>query len=396
MKNILSLISLKNPYFIVFLALALFFAVRLIILQKPNTELTYTVKRENLVDSVQVSGTYNTASQTPVNSPTNGIIDKLNVGNGELVKKGQLIFHVESTATLDQQKIAYANYLAALGSLNTSKNAKQSLDVAMWTAQQAYLAAQNAQNYKNNHDQNPATKNAYTDLEKFAIDNAVTQTQKDFQAAEQAYKTGDVSINTSSAQVAQTKEIYDETQSTSVYAPATGTVVNLSLKVGDQVTAVQSASLSPALPVLVIANLGNPYISTNISEDYATRVTNGQKVNIVFNSLKDQSFTGSIEALDMVGTNTQGVVFYTARISVDNLPRSIKPNMTALIDIETLRRDNIIDVPNSAIITKNGKNYVQQAVKHNLIAVQVGTKGISKTEIISGLAVGTIIVASPN
>lgn len=388
--------------------IVVFFLLRAVLLQKPSTDILYTVKHENLVDTVQVSGSYTTASLTSVASPANGVISQLYVSNGTMVKKGDPLFHVDSTATTDQQNATYTDYTSALSTLQTAQNNVQSFDAAMWAKQQAYISAQNTQKYMNNNTTNPATKQSYTDLEKLAINNAVTQTQKDFQAAEQAYQTAGVSVTAAQAKVKQTKAAYAETQSATVYAPANGKIVNLQDKVGDSVSGSTTsvtiagsttgqAAISANTPqaVLVIANLSDPYISVNISEDYATRVATGQKASIVFDALKDQTFTGTVTDVATVGTNTQGVVTYGTRIVIDSLPAVIKPNMTALVTIETLRKDNVIDVPNSAVVTKDGSSYVLNAKNHKKIPVTLGTKGIAKTEIASGLDDETMIVANP-
>jgi multidrug efflux pump subunit AcrA (membrane-fusion protein) len=408
MENILPFIKTHKIFIVPLIGIIIFLLIRTVVLQKPDTELTYLVKQENLVDTVQVSGTYTTASQTTVTSPASGVISQLYVTNGESVTKGQALFHVTSTATTDQQNAAYADYTNALSTLQTAENNAQSLDAAMWTKQQAYIAAQDNQNYMNNNTTNPTTKQSYTDLEKFAINNAITQTQKDFQAAEHTYQTAGVTVTAAQAKVTQTKQAYAETQSATVTAPASGKIVNLEDQVGDSVTAPSSAitiagsstgqasiTSSTPDPVLVIANLSDPYITTAISEDYAARVMSGQKTSMVFDSLKDKTFTGTVQSIDTVGTNRDGIVTYNARIVTNDLTANIRPNMTALITIETLRKDNVIDVPNSAIITKGRTTYVQQAKTHTLFPVAVGTKGLAKTEITSGLPAGTVIVASP-
>ena len=376
MSIILSELRTRKKFIIPLIIIVVFLIVRTLLLRQPSTEIDYTVKKEDLIDTVQVSGTYTTASQTQVMSPAKGVITQLYVTDGEYVNKGAPLFHVESTATTDEQQSAYAEYESAVSALQTAQNSQQSLDADMYTKQLAYLSAQNTQNYMNGHTTNPATKNSYTDLEKFAINNAVTQTQKDFQAAEQAYRTADVAVSAAQAQVVQTKQAYDETKSTTVTAPASGTVVNLEEKVGDEVTAPKTAvtikdtssgqaSISSTTPqaVLVIANLSDPYITASISEDYAARVMPGQKASIVFDSLKNKTFMGTVESIDTVGTTTDGVVTYNARITSNNITPNIKPDMTALITIETLRKNNVIDVPNSAIITKDGKSYVLNAQK---------------------------------
>lgn len=398
----------KKIILVIVIGVLAFIIIRSIILQKPSTQINYTVNRENLVDTVQVSGTYTTASQIQVVSPASGTIAQLYVSNGDYVKKGQPLFYVNATATTDQQNTAYANYENALSELQTAKNSVQSLDASMWSKQQAFLSAQDTQNYMNNNTLNPATKQNYTDIEKFAINNAVIQTQKDFQAAEQIYVTAGDSVSAAEAQVTAAKQEYNETQSTAVTAPASGTVVNLDDKVGDSVSgpstavtiagsATGQAALSSIVPqdVLVIANLSDPYISASISEDYATRVAPGQKASIVFDSLKGTTFSGTVQTIDTVGTENDGVVTYNARIIAPGITYAIKPNMTAIVTIETLRRNNVIVVPNSSIMSLNGNNYVLNASTHQKIPVTLGIKGVAKTVVTAGLTPGTQIVANP-
>ena len=409
MKNILSEIHKRKLFLIPLIGIVVFLTLRTVLLQKPSSDILYMVKRENLVDTVQVSGTYTTASQTIVTSPATGTISQLYVANGDYVKKGDPLFHVNATATTDQQNAAYTDYTSALSAFQTAQNNVQSLDATMWTQQQAYIAAQNNQNYMINNATNPTTKNSWTDLEKFAINNAVVQTQKEFAAAEQAYKTAGVAVTAAQAKVTQTKRAYDETKSATVYAPADGKVVNLQDQLGDSVSAPSTAvtiagsatgqaaiSTDTPQPVLIIANLGDPYISVNISEDYATRVMQGQPASVVFDALRGDTYPARVSDIATVGTNIAGVVTYAARIQTSALPESIKPNMTALVTIETLRRDNIIDVPNSAIVSNNGNTYVLAANSHKQIPVTLGEKGVAKTEIVNGLDAGAVIVANPD
>lgn len=396
--------NMTNPYALfkknklLFLPLIIIFLIllRFMLLQKPSTDLLYVVKREDLVDSIQVSGVYMTASQIQVNSPTNGIIDELYVSNGDRVGKGDPLFHVESTATEDQKKAAYADYASALGSLQIAKNTKQSLDASMWTKQQSYLSTQNTQNYKNNHNQNPSTKEDYTDLEKKQIDAAVTQSKKDFEASEQAFKNADVAVVAAQAQVEKTLDAYRETQSTTVNAPAQGTVTNLLSTIGDQVNMLSTTTQNTTLTdssILSIVNLQNPYIEASISEDYAARIRQGQSVGISFDAIANKTFSGRVGIIGTVGDDSQGIVTYKARIHPDTLPLTVKPKMTAIIDVETLRRNSVIDVPNSSIVNKDGKKYVKTK-DNKFLEVQVGTTGISKSEITGGLKEGTVIIAN--
>src|SRR2546421_9136153 len=122
MGKMLSEIHKRKLFLLPIIGIIVFLTVRTIILQKPSPDINYTVKRENLVDTVQVSGTYTTASQTIVSSPANGIISQLYISNGQYVKKGAPLFHVDSTATIDQQNAAYTAYTVALSALQSAQN----------------------------------------------------------------------------------------------------------------------------------------------------------------------------------------------------------------------------------------------------------------------------------
>src|SRR5579872_7250518 len=136
---IISLVKSKKYYILIVGAIVIFLLLRLVLLQKPTTELTYTIKKENLVDTIQESGTYMSAAQTSVSSPTNGVIDHLFVSNNDQVKRGDPLFHIQSSATLDQQKAAYATYLAASSAVQADNATLYSLQSAMFTDWNTYF-----------------------------------------------------------------------------------------------------------------------------------------------------------------------------------------------------------------------------------------------------------------
>ncbi len=412
MNSILSEIHKRKLFLVPIIGITIFLIVRTIILQKPSPDIPYTVKKEDLVDTVQVSGTYTTAAQTIVTSPANGIISQLYVKNGDSVKKGDTLFHVESTATTDQMNAAYTDYTAAISTYQTAVQAKQTAQATLEKDRQSVIDAQDAYNLTvagyGGTKTNPNTGSGYNKNEVDSSESKLTSAHETFTADETKYNQADTAITAAQAKVTQTKREYDETKSATVYASANGKVVNLQDRVGDSVTVPSTAvtiagsatgqaaiSTNTPQPVLVIANLSDPYISVNISEDYATRVMEGQPASVTFDALRNDTYPARVSTLATVGTNIQGVVTYAARIETSPLPPSIKPNMTALVTIETLRRDGVIDVPNSAIVSKDGNTYVLAANSHKQIPVTLGQKGVAKTEIVSGLDVGMVIVANP-
>lgn len=369
------------------------------LLANTEKELTYTVKKEALVDTVQASGKYKTASQIEVFSPTKGILSELYVDNNSEVNKGDPLFHIESVATDQEKAAANADYQTAFNNIKVAQQNKVSADATMWTEHKALLDAKEAQKEKNENTDD------YEELEEQSIDAAVVQAEKDFTAAEKKYVETDSSIVAAQAKLNAAKLALAATQSITINAPATGTIVNLQKRIGDEVaisTATQQVISAEATdasrPVLVIADLNNPGLTVSISEVYIPRIQVGQKVRIVFDALKDDIFDGVVESVDNVGTETGGIVTYNARVAFGSSGYNLKPNMTSLVTIETLRKEDVLTVPNSAIIERDNKHYVKKANAdgNGLIEVTTGVKGLTKTEIISGVEEGIIILANAN
>ncbi len=311
---------MKKITLILFLSIAALFVIRMIILKKPSTEILHTITKEDLVETVQVAGTFN------------------------------------KTASDEEKALAYLNYQNAISAVKTSQQNKLAADAAMWTKQRALLDAQNGVDYKNNNITNTVTKKDYTELEKYSIDGALTQAQKDFLASETKYKEADIAIKAANAQVTATQIAYEDTF------------------------------------------LNEPVITANINEMYLPRISIGQKAKIVFDAFNNQTVTGVVKSIDTIGTVKGGVVTYEIKVSMDTIPPGVRANMTALVTVETLRKNAILSIPNSAIIAKNNKSYVEQVVKQkkNVVEVSTGVKGLVKTEIIKGLVEKDMIVANPN
>lgn len=259
------------------------------------------------------------------------------------------------TASDEQKAVAIAAYQSTLSTLETAKQNKEIADAAMWSKRQAVLTAQNEIDFKRDNTVNPITKKEYTDLEKNIIDSALVQAEKDFRAAELKYKEADIAITAALAQVNAAKIDYNDTL------------------------------------------LNEPVITVDVNEVYAPSIKAGQHVKIVFDALEDKPLNGVVRSIDSAGTVTSSVVTFEAKIDISNVPPEVKPNMTAVVDIETIRKENTYAVPSSAVIYKNGKTYVQEINGQNniLTEVTIGEKGLTKVEILTGLNNGMKILVKP-
>jgi HlyD family secretion protein len=374
------------------------------------------VQRGDIEQLVSETGNVETAGRVDVDSTATGIIEEIYVANNDSVAPGEKLFKVRSTATEQEEASANATYQSAISSLTTAQQTKESLDSAMWTARQAFLDAQNDKNYKDGHTKNPATTSDYTSLEKQSIDDALVIADKDFKAAEKKYKEADVAVRAAQAQVTSAQLGFQATQDVVVKAPAGGTVTNLSYKVGDKVTAGGSSMSAAALggatagaasgasagsggaPVLTIANLVDYSIRLAINEVDVPKLKVSQPAEVTLDAFPGRKFDGIITHVDTVGTNTQGVVTYNVLIDITDPVDTIKPGMTANVDISVDKVENVLTVSNSAIKPYKGGRSVRivdpQTKQPKNIPVKVGLKGESKSEIITGVTEGQEVITA--
>lgn len=344
--------------------------------QPAQTTTVYTVHPHDLMTSLLVNGTYTVAAQTPVTSPTNGTITELFVQNNTVVKKGDQLFHIESSATADQQKKAYADYLAAQSVVNADKADAYTLQSLMFSKWDTFFHLATNSTYQNG-DGSPNTTNRI--LPEF------TTAQDDWLASEARYKNQQGVLAKDQAALASALLTYNETKSVTVTAPAAGTVTNLTAQIGDQVEAAATR------PVLLITDFSNPVIVSDIDQDNIPHLAVGQQAQIVFDALPDQTYSGYVSVIDANGTKVQGTVTFRTIITLSHVSPQMHPNMTATITIETAKRVGVLTVPNDALTHTNGHWYVQRTHTNARSLVTIGVQGTTSTEITGGLRDGDTI-----
>lgn len=409
-KNIMSASMKVRVIGIIVLLIVIGVVVSQVFFSGSKQQYTFdTVEKGTVEQLVTINGNVVASNETDVFSPTTGVLDQVYVKNADTVNSGDKLFSIRSTATPLEQAAALSAYKTAQSTLTTAQNNQSGLDATMWTKQQNYLTALNTQNIKNSNAINTTTGKTYTDLEKRVIDSAVIQAQKDFNAAEQAYKTASVAIADAQAQVNSTSLAYQATQNAVITAPISGTIHNIIGLTGAKVLAQTNSSTTPTTslakaqaqsattvtPVLIIGNTNGYSLSASISEVYINKVGLGRPVTIRFSAIPNKSYKGRVMQMDTFGTNTQGVISYNVFISIDTIDQNIKPNMSAIMTIHTAEHKNVLTAANSAIIPYQNGKAVQVLDKNEKVVfkpVSVGLRGNTRSEIVSGISEGTDII----
>lgn len=328
---------------------------------------TAPITRETVTDIVSESGNMEAPGQAEVYSTSTGMITELYFKDGESVKAGQKLFAVQSTATPEEKAVAYAAYQSSATAYNQALN----------TYRDKQATAQKIEDDVKGHDSD----------ETFAQKATRTTAQA---ARDSAY---DATISAEAA-LKSAELAYKATQNAAVVAPISGIIGNLSSKVGDKVNA---KTVTGSIPVLVIGNTRNLSIVIDINEVDRPKIKLDQNATVGLIAIKDKTFEGRVTAIDDYGTNTNGVVTYKVTLQIDDADPEIMPGMTANVEIEANKHENVLTVPNSAVKAYQGGKAVQVLDKNNkpeFIPVKTGLKGSTRTEIIEGVTEGMQVITS--
>lgn len=302
-----------------------------------------------------------------------GEVTYVNVKIGDYVKKGTLLFSIDSTqaqnnvnqsqaamdnaqAGVKQAQVAYDQAILGLENASYTYNSMKSLYDAGAVSLQQFLQAE--LQYKNTV-------------------NGIAAAEASLNAAKSGVKTAQAAV--SSAEDVMANYI--------VTAPISAYITSVNVSVGSL-----AASSSPAI---TMANLDELEIQTTISEYLAGKLRQGDKVDIYIKSLSDKPFPGTVQALSPAPT--MGMLTYPVTISVDAPKDTVKAGMFAEIQIISDKKDNVLRIPSSSVLIKGGQSTVATLDKKNIPTLKIVTTGLDSgewVEIVAGLTEGEIVVVS--
>ena len=331
-----------------------------------STQVTYVTtaaEKGTLTTSVAVSGNIVVDQSVNIDPTITGTVSNLSVNVGDKVKKGQALF----TIVNDQLSVSTSQAQTSFA------QSQSSITSAKITLKQA----------KATYDADKKTGSGVSSKQK-AVDKAKVD------AAEQSVAVAEQSSGTSDLSLQYQRQTAGKRL---VVASIDGTVNSVIVKNGDDLSKLSSGS-SRTVPI-IIGDMGTLQTQVQINEVDVSNVQLGQKVMMTFSAIDGLTISGKVEKMDSLGTVTQGVVTYNAKISLDTLDPRIKPGMSVSASIITGVKQDVIIVPAGAIKKQGNTNYVQVlngGTTPTQVNVTVGASNNTETEIQSGLNVGDKVV----
>jgi HlyD family secretion protein len=278
---------------------------------------TLPVTRGSVVVTVSATGTLEAVTTVEVGSQVSGYIQALFADFNSIVHKGQLLARIDPTALQAQVGQARASVARAEADVERLKVAFDQADLDL--ARTRKLAAKQL------------------------------VAPSDLDAAEVARHLAEVQLESADASAVQARATLSQAEvnleKTAILSPIDGIVISRDVDVGQTVAASMSA---PTLFELA-ADLTRMRLNASIDESDVGRVKAGQPVQFTVDAFPSEEFTGRVAQVRVSPTLTQNVVSYQTLIDVSNPELKLRPGMTAYVTVETLRRDDVLRVPNPAV-----------------------------------------------
>jgi len=354
---------------------------------QPTSVHVVAAARRQIDVSVEYAARITPAKTVTITPKVSGRVAMVRVDVGDAVKKGDTLLTLDSTdyaAQLRQAQAALSGAQASLARTNDSSIGQQVLE-AQSAVQQAQVQLDN-------------TKSDYDKTSKLFSSGVVSKQQFDAMTAK--YKSAQIQLQTAkdnltliqkksgpqssgvvSAQVDQAKAQVDLAKSqldaTTITAPTDGVVAVRDAEVGEM--------LGTSSLAFVIIDAASVVAEAGVSERVVGRISDGDQAEVSVDAVGPQTITGSVETVSPA-VDERGL--YLVKVRIPNPDGAIKPGMLARLRFTVEKHADALAVPNSAVVTEAGLDYlyvVQSGVVHKR-QVQIGASDAEYTEISSGLA----------
>lgn len=364
-----------------------------------------TVNPTTIIETVSATGKIQPEIEVKISSEVSGEIISLNVKEGQVVKKGDLLVKINPD-------LYTSGYNRSVSNLSGSKASLSQADASFKEAKASY------DRNKTLFDKGIISKSDW--------DKAIAS----FEVAKASKQSAYFSVQSASATVNEAK---DNLGRTTIYAPADGTISVLNVELGERVLGTQQMA---GTEILRVANLNNMEVEVDVNENDIVKIKVGDEANVEVDAYLKKQFKGTVTSISNSASSTltaDQVTNFKVKVRIlkesymdllEGKPDTyspFRPGMTATVDIITKTKANVLSVPISSVVVKSDtaavkeikvadpadqKSVPKSDKKFECVFVKVGDKAkirVIKTgiqddaniEVLTGLKKGDVVITGP-
>ncbi len=348
----------------------------------------------SITETIPANGKIQPVTEVKISPDVSGEIIELNFQEGDVINKGDLIIKIKQDTYISMKE-------RAIASLNAIK--------AQYLQQEAQLKQVELSYHRNKklYDEKAISKSEY--------ETALSQ----YEVAKEQLKSAEYNVQSAQASL---KEAEENLIKTTIYAPMDGIISKLSVEKGERVV---GTSQMAGTEMLRIADFDKMQVLVDVNENDIIRLKQLDTAEISIDAYPGRKFTGVVTQIansaksasasaDQI-TNFEVKIYLIPQSYSDLLKENampFRPGMSASVQIQTSKRDNVLTIPIQSITTRKGLSadttkvddgvteYVfvvdpENPDKVKATVIKTGIQDMNKIEVLEGLSAESKIVTGP-
>lgn len=354
-----------------------------------------TVEQETMVRSVVATGKVEPISKVEIKSKANGIIERLHVDVGDVVKAGDVLAELDKENLLARVREASANVQAAEAALQAARAQleKNKIEAEGPDVEFARRAARRAEDL--------AAQKLVPQSELDAAQSTYEQAVNRQKIARGQLVVSTARVSEAAAQVAQARanleRAEEELRNATIRAPIAGMVLTRDIEVGSPVSSILNMGAAATL-VMTLGDIKAVFVRGKVDEADIGQVRFEQAARISVETFKGRKFDGKVTLISPMGAEKDNVTTFEVKVSIDNPGNELKANMTANAEIILEQRPDALIVPEAAIAYDAERKASVDLFDPNTptgrrtVPVKVGISNGTRAQLLGGVAKGDKVI----
>jgi HlyD family secretion protein len=296
---------------------------------------TQAIKRGDISLVITASGNLAPTNQVIIGSELSGTAQEVNVDTNDLVKKGQQLAKLETSKLTQQTERSRATLLAARAKVSQAEATLRESETSLSRQEELHTLS---------GGKTPSKATMETSLA------TVARSKADLESAKAAVVGAEAEI----------RSFERDLEKAIIRSPVDGVVLTRSIEVGQTV----AASFTAPLLFTIAEDLKKMELVVSVAEADIGRVAIGQAATFSVDAWPTRIYTAAVKKVSFAAAGTatpanngnsgnpggsNGVVTYSTELEVANDDLSLRPGMTATVDISIISKKNVRLVPNAAL-----------------------------------------------
>jgi HlyD family secretion protein len=153
-------------------------------------------------------------------------------------------------------------------------------------------------------------------------------------------------LEVADAGIAQAREALSHT---TIASPIDGVITRLDAEVGEMV--IMGTMNNPGTVIMEVADLATMLLVAQVDEADVGKLAVGQRATVHVQAFPDEEFKGVVDSIALTHRmSTTATKYFRTEILLEGDVKKLYSGLTAHVDIETIKHENVLNVPSQAVL----------------------------------------------